>query len=168
MKTAGPTSVGRRQPSITLEYVIDEIKRRGSPKAVAGMARFGIQTGTAFGVSIPQLRDLAKRAGTDHELAQKLWKTGIHEARILASMIDDSTRVSEAQMEKWAADFDSWDVVDGCCGNLFDKTKFANRKANEWSARKEEFVKRAGFVLMAELAVHNKEASNKTFLDFLP
>jgi len=168
MKIEGRTSAGQRQLPITLEYIIDEIKRRASPKAVSGMARFGIQTGTALGVSIPQLRDLAKRAGTDHELAQKLWKTGIHEARILASMIDDSTKVSEAQMEEWAADFDSWDVVDGCCGNLFDKTQFANRKANEWSVRKEEFVKRAGFVLMAELAVHNKEASNKTFLDFLP
>jgi len=168
MKTAGRTSIGQRKKSITLDYVMDEIKRRGNPKAVAGMARFGIQTSTAFGVSIPQLRDLAKKVGTDHELAQKLWKTGIHEARILASMIDDPTKTSEAQMEEWAADFDSWDVVDGCCGNLFDKTKFANRKANEWSARKEEFVKRAGFVLIAELAVHNKEASNKTFLDFLP
>src|SRR5256886_16565101 len=111
---------------------------------------------------------VSKSVETNHELAQKLWKTGIHEARILASMIDDPTKVSEAQMEEWAADFDSWDVVDGCCGNLFDKTKFANRKANEWSVRKEEFVKRAGFVLMAELAIHNKEASNKTFLDFLP
>ncbi len=120
------------------------------------------------GSPFPQLRDLAKKVGTDHELAQKLWKTGIHEARILASMIDDPTKVSDAQMEEWAADFDSWDVVDGCCGNLFDKTRFANRKANEWSARKEEFVKRAGFVLMAEQAVHNKEAPNKTFLDFLP
>ena len=168
MKIAGQISVGQRQPPITLEYVIDEIKRRSSPKAVAGMARFGIQTTTAIGVSIPQLRYLAKKVGTDHELAQKLWKTGIHEARILASMIDDPTKVSEAQMEEWATDFDSWDVVDGCCGNLFDKTQFANRKANEWSARKEEFTKRAGFVLMAELAVHNKEASNKTFLDFLP
>jgi len=168
MKTAGRTSTGHRKTPITLEYVIDEIKRRGSPRAVAGMARFGIQTGTAFGVSIPQLRDLAKKVGTDHELAQKLWKAGFHEGRILASMIDEPTKVSEAQMEEWAADFDSWDVVDGCCGNLFDKTKFANRKANEWSTRQEEYVKRAGFVLMAELAVHNKEASNKTFLDFLP
>src|SRR5438046_8730162 len=132
------------------------------------MARFGIQTCPALGVSIPQLRDLGKRVEKNHELDEKMWKTGIHEARILASMIDDPTKVSEAQMEEWAADFDSWDVVDGCCGNLFDKTKFANRKAEEWSVRKEEFVKRAGFVLMAELAIHNKEASNKTFLDFLP
>src|SRR2546427_5903744 len=147
---------------------MDEISRRGSPKVVAGMARFGIQTGTAFGVSIPQLRYLAKKAGTNHELAQELWKTGIHEARILASMIDDPSKVSEAQMEEWAADFDSWDIVDGCCGNLFDRTEFAIRKAHEWSKRKEEYVKRAGFVLMAEMAVHDKKASNKTFLDFLP
>jgi len=122
----------------------------------------------ALGVSIPQLRDVAKEVGTNHDLAQELWKTRIHEARILASMIDDPTKVSEDQTEEWAADFDSWDVVDGCCGNLFDKTEFAERKAREWSLRKEEFVKRAGFVLMAELAVHDKEASNKTFLDFLP
>src|SRR2546426_7466284 len=160
MTRPGLTSSDQRQSSISVEHIIGQLKRRGSPQAVIGMARFGIQTGTAFGVSIPQLRDLAKKVGTSHELAQKLWKTGIHEVRILASMIDDPTKVSEAQLEEWAADFDSWDVVDGCCGNLFDKTKFANRKANEWSARKEEFVKRAGFVLMAELAVHNKKASN--------
>ena len=145
-----------------------ELRRRASPKAVAGMARFGIQTGKALGVSIPQLRDVAKHVGTNHELAQKLWKTGIHEARILASMIDDPEKVSEDQMERWGTDFDSWDVVDGCCANLFDKTEFAVRKAYEWSKRKEEFIKRAGFVLMAEMAVHDKKASNRTFLDFLP
>src|SRR5437660_10266756 len=153
---------------ISLEHLMDELRRRSSPKAVAGMSRFGIRTGTALGVSIPQLRDIAKDVGTSHDLAKGLWKSRIHEARILASMIDDPTKVSEDQTEEWAADFDSWDVVDGCCGNLFDKTEFAERKAREWSLRKEEFVKRAGFVLMAELAVHDKEASNKTFLDFLP
>ena len=121
-------SVGQRQPPITLEYVMDEISRRGSPKVVAGMARFAIEPGTAFGVSIPQLRYLAKKVGTDHELAQELWKTGIHEARILASMIDDPTKVSEAQMEGWAADFDSWDVVDGCCGNLLIRRNLQTEK----------------------------------------
>jgi 3-methyladenine DNA glycosylase AlkD len=85
----------------------------------------------AVGVSIPQIRELAKKLGTLHELTQDLWKTGIHEARILASMIDDPAEVSEDQMEKWAADFDSWDVVDGCCRNLFDRTEFAIRKAHE-------------------------------------
>jgi 3-methyladenine DNA glycosylase AlkD len=168
MKRLGLTSSDQHQSSISVEPIINELKRRGSEKAVNGMARFAIQTGKAFGVSIPQLRDLAKGTGTDHELAQKLWKTGIHEARILASMIDDPSKVSEDQMEEWAADFDSWDVVDGCCGNLFDKTEFAIRKAHEWSKREEEYVKRAGFVLMAEMAVHDKKASDKTFLDFLP
>ena len=154
--------------AVSLEHIMDELRRKGSSKAVAGMSRFGIRTGTALGVSIPQLRDIAKDVGTSHDLAKGLWKSRIHEARILASMIDDHKKVSEAQMEEWAADFDSWDVVDGCCGNLFDRTEFAERKAREWSMREEEYVKRAGFVLMAELAVHSKEASDKTFLDFLP
>jgi 3-methyladenine DNA glycosylase AlkD len=132
------------------------------------MSRFGIQTNKAFGVCLPQLRALAKKIGTDHDLAQKIWQTAIHEARILASMIDDPTKVTEDQMEKWATDFDSWDIVDGCCGNLFDKTPYAVRKAHQWSARQEEYVKRAGFVLMAELAVHDKKAPDEIFLGFLP
>ena len=168
MKKSGSTSSEQPLPTITVERVIDELQQRGNPKAVVGMARFGIQTGKALGVSIPQLRRLAKQVETNHELAQKLWKTGIHEARILASMIDDPEKVSQDQMERWAADFDSWDVVDGCCGNLFDKTEFAVRKAHEWSERKEEYIKRAGFVLMAELAIHDRRASDKTFLNFLP
>src|SRR3989441_10954884 len=146
MKKSGSTISDQPPSAITVEHVMDELRQRGSPKAVLGMARFGIQTGKALGVSIPQLRNVAKQVGTDHELAQKLWKTGIHEARILASMIDDPAKVSDEQMEKWAADFDSWDIVDGSCGNLFDKTKFAVSKAHEWSKRKEEYVKRAGFV----------------------
>src|SRR5438552_18060371 len=158
----------KQSSSVILEQIIHEMDTRGDPKAVAGMARFGIETSKAFGVSIPQIRDLAKKIGTNHELAQQLWVSEIREARILASMVDDPARVSEEQMEKWAIEFDSWDVVDGCCGNLFDKTKFAVRKAHEWSKRREEYVKRAGFVLMAELAVHDRKAADKTFLDFLP
>jgi 3-methyladenine DNA glycosylase AlkD len=168
MKKSGSTISDQPISTITVEHLMDELRQRGSPKAVVGMARFGIQTGKALGISIPQLRDIAKRLRTNHELAQKLWKTGLHEARILASMIDDPEKVSEDQMERWAADFDSWDVVDSCCGNLFDETEFAIRKAHEWSKRKEEYIKRAGFVLMAEMAVHDKKASDKTFLDFLP
>ena len=168
MKRPDASSEDQNQAPISVEHIITELRRRSNPKAVAGMERFGIQTGTALGVSIPELRILAKKTGTDHELAQKLWKTGIHEARILASMLDDPSKVSEDQMERWARDFDSWDVVDGCCGNLFDKTESAVRKAHEWSERQEEYVKRAGFVLMAELAVHDKKATNQTFLDFLP
>lgn len=160
-----PSSVVTGQ---TAEAVVSELQRLGSPKSVNGMSRFGIETSKAFGVSVPQIRALANKVGIDHDLAQKVWQTSIHEARILAPMVDDPTLVTEDQMEKWANDFDSWDVVDGCCGNLFDKTPFAVRKAHEWSARHGEYVKRAGFALMAELAVHDKKAPDKTFLEFLP
>src|SRR5207302_10862395 len=115
----------------------------------------------ALGISIPVLRSMAKRVGKDHDLALRLWRTGIHEARLLATMIDDLGAVTEEQMEAWAADFDSWDVVDQCCGNLFDRTAFAWTKAREWSAREEEFVKRSGFSLMAYLAVHDKTAPTR-------
>ena len=161
-------AASRRAFPITLEDVVAEIKRRGDRKAITGMARFGIQTSKAFGVSVPQLRELSRKIGKNHELAQRLWRTGIHEARILAGMIEEPARVTEDQMEEWASDFDSWDVVDGSCGNLFDKTPFAVGKAREWSMRREEYVKRAGFVLMAELAVHDKKVSDRTFLEFLP
>jgi 3-methyladenine DNA glycosylase AlkD len=168
MKSSKTSHTLEEERPISVEHIIGELRRSGSLRAVAGMSRFGIQTQTALGVSIPKIRELARKVGTHHDLAQSLWKTGIHEARIFACMIDDPTEVSEDQMERWASDFDSWDVVDGCCGNLFDKTEFATRKAHEWSKRKEEYVKRAGFVLMAEMAVHDKNASDKTFLDFLP
>ena len=132
------------------------------------MARFGIQSSNSFGVSVPKLRALARTVGRDHLLAMRLWETGLHDARLLATMVDDPDEVTIDQMDKWVRDFDSWDVVDGSCGNLFDKTPFAVAKAKDWCKREEEFVKRAGFVLMAELAVHDKEAKDKVFLDFLP
>jgi 3-methyladenine DNA glycosylase AlkD len=148
--------------------VLTKLKSMSSKKAVAGMARFGINTENACGVPVPSLRKLAAQIGIDHSLAQKLWKSKIHEARILACFIDDPEKVSEEQMEKWVYDLDSWDICDLCCGNLFDSTEFAYAKAVEWSARKEEFMKRAGFVIMAALAVHDKNRSDSTFLRFLP
>jgi len=132
------------------------------------MSRFGIQTEGAVGISIPELRKMARGLRPNHELALGLWNTGIHEAYILGGMIDDPRKVTEDQMEEWSRDFDSWDVVDNSCGSLFDKTPFAVQKAFEWSGRSEEYVKRAGFVMIAELAVHDKEAGDKTFLEFLP
>ena len=148
--------------------IIKKLKSLSNPKAVEGMARFGINPKNTFGVSIPNLRKIAKEAGTNHYLAQRLWSSGIHEARILASMIGDPLMVTEQQMESWVGNFDSWDVCDQCCSNLFDKTKFAYKKAIEWTKRNEEFVKRAGFVLMAVLAVHDKKAKDERFLKFLP
>jgi 3-methyladenine DNA glycosylase AlkD len=148
--------------------ILREIEALGSPEAVAGMARFGIRGQKVYGVSMPNLRALAKRAGKDHPLAEELWLSGVHEARIVACLVDDPARVTEEQMERWAGDFDSWDVCDQCCGGLFDRTPLAYAKALEWSGRTEEFVKRAGFALMAYLAVHDKKADDADFLQFLP
>jgi len=138
------------------------------PANVAGMARFGINPENTLGISIPALRSIAKEIGKDHVLAQELWASGIHEARILAAFIDDPIQVTEVQMERCAAEFDSWDVCDQVCGNLFDRTPFAFQKALDWSSREIEFVKRAGFALMAWLAVHDKKAKDDRFEIFFP
>lgn len=153
---------------MTYNDIIQKLKSLSNPEAVKGMARFGINPENTYGVSVPNLRKLAKETGKDYELAQQLWASGIHEARLLASMIDKPEMVTEAQMESWVKDFDSWDVCDLCCSNLFDKTLFAYQKAGAWSKREEEFVKRAGFVLMAALAVHDKTAADEELLKFLP
>jgi len=148
--------------------LIDKLKSLSDPEAVAGMARFGINSKNTYGVSIPVLRKMAKEIGRNHLLAQRLWNSGVHEARILAGMIDSPEEVTEKQMERWVKDFDSWDVCDQVCSNLFDRTQFAHKKAMDWSKRGEEFVKRAGFVLMAALAVHDQGVGGKEFLKFLP
>jgi 3-methyladenine DNA glycosylase AlkD len=148
--------------------ILKKLKSLSDPKAVEGMARFGINPENTFGVSIPNLRQIAKETGKDHALAQQLWASGIHEARILASMVDDPKMVTEEQLERWVKDFDSWDVCDQCCMNLFEKTQFAYQKAVEWSSNDKEFIKRTGFVLMARLAVSDKKADDKQFEPFLP
>jgi 3-methyladenine DNA glycosylase AlkD len=149
-----------------VEDVLRELRSHADPTSLEGMARYGIVTGSALGLSLPTLRRMAKKTGKDHRLAADLWKSGIQEARILAALVDEPAKVTESQMERWVVEFDSWEVCDGCCGNLFDKTPFAYSKALEWSKRKEEFVKRAGYVLMAELAVHDKKAPDAKFLEF--
>jgi 3-methyladenine DNA glycosylase AlkD len=148
--------------------ILAEMRSKADPKAVEGMARFGISPSNTLGLSIPTIRKVARRVGRDHKLALELWESGVHEARILAAMVDDPWLVTDAQMEKWVGDFDSWDLCDCCCGTLFDKTEHAYSKALEWSRRKEEFVRRAGYVLMAELAVHDKKAPDSEFLRFFP
>ncbi len=148
--------------------VIKRLKSLSNPKTKESMARFGINTNSALGVSIPVLRKMAKWIGRNHNLAQELWSSGLHEAHILAAFIDDPALVTGAQMERWVKEFDSWDVCDLVCSGLFDQTEFAHQKAVEWSDREKEFVKRAGFVLMAALSVHDKEARDEDFLKFLP
>ncbi|HIH19559.1 TPA: DNA alkylation repair protein [Candidatus Micrarchaeota archaeon] len=148
--------------------LVTHLRHKGNPRNLEGMAKFGINTKKAVGVQIPHLRQLAKNIGTHHNLASDLWNTQMHEARLLAGFIDDPLKVTERQMEDWVEDFDSWDICDQVCSNLFDKTDMAHRKAVEWSHRKEEYVKRAGYVLMACLAVHDKRANAAAFEKFFP
>jgi 3-methyladenine DNA glycosylase AlkD len=143
------------------------LKSFHTPENVEGMARFGIISKKVYGVPTPTLRKLARELGKDHQLAQRLWSSGVLDARSLAALIDDSAQVTEQQMEAWVLDFDNWATCDACCSNLFDRTPFAYRKAAEWSERDEEYVKRAGFALMAALAVHDKKASDAQFERFL-
>ena len=150
------------------EDIIKKLENEANPINVAGMARFGINPDKTLGVSIPFLRKLAKEIRKNHDLAKELWLSGIHEARILAGLIDDPDRVTEKQMDQWVEDFDSWDVCDLVCSNLFDKTRFAYKNAFEWTTRDDEFVKRAGFVMMAALSFHDKKASDGEFEKFLP
>ncbi len=148
--------------------VMRKLKFLANPEALEGMERFGININKCYGISVPDIRSMAKQIGKNHSLAQKLWQSGIHDARLLASMVDDPKIVSENQMERWVKDFDSWDVCDQCCMNIFDKTPFAWSKAANWARRNEEFVKRAGFALMASLAVHDKESADREFIKFFP
>lgn len=147
--------------------VIRALKSESDSGNLEGMKRFGISTKGALGVTIPKLRRLAKRVGTNHKIALELWDSGIHEAKILAAMVDDPDLVTERQLENWVAKIDSWDVCDCTCGNLFDRTQFAYKKAFEWAGRDEEYVRRAGFVLMAALAVHDKKMKDGDFVAFL-
>jgi len=153
---------------MTSEQIIANLKQYANAQAIDGMARFGIRPTQALGVSIPTLRKMAKEIGRNQVLALELWDSGIHEARILASMIAEPRLVSAGQMEEWVNDFDSWDLCDQVCGNLFDKTPYAYQKAVQWSQQEQEFVRRAGFVMMAELAVHDKQAPDEAFLPFFP
>jgi 3-methyladenine DNA glycosylase AlkD len=148
--------------------ILDQLKTLSNPEALAAMAKVGINPESAYGISIPDLRRIAKEHDKSHIIADKLWASGVHEARILASMIDDPQKVTRDQMDRWAKDFDSWDLCDQCCNNLFRKTRYAHAKAIEWAEMDDVFVKRAGFALMAALAVHDKEASDDEFLKFLP
>jgi 3-methyladenine DNA glycosylase AlkD len=150
-----------------IALVIEDLKSFGNPNFKAGMARFGINTELVLGIKIPVLRNYAKKYKKDHELALALWETGIHEARLLAIFIDDYRQVTDSQMESWVRDFNSWDICDQACG-LFDKSPLAFEKAKKWSQQEEEFIKRAGFALMATSAVHNKKASDEQFLELFP
>src|SRR5687767_2506407 len=154
---------------MSAEEIVQRLREMSDPGGLEKLAHFGSRPAKALGgISAPALQKLAREIGRDHGLAQELWATGIHEARLLACLIDEPKAVSEEQIERWVMDFDTWDICDTCCGYLFDKTPIAYDKAAEWSARPEEYVKRAGFALMVYLAVHDKKAPDEKFLALLP
>lgn len=160
-----------RQPSPASDQaagLLTELRELGSEADRAGMARYGINIEHAFGVSVRTLRTLARRIGADHALALALWATGNHEARLLACFVDDPGAVTEAQAQAWAEAFDSWDLCDQATTSLFDRTPLAWPLAMAWAGRDELWVKRAGFALMAGLAVHDKAAADRAFLNLLP
>jgi 3-methyladenine DNA glycosylase AlkD len=144
-----------------------ELRRLGDPIVISGMKRFGLPTENALGISAPKLRSLAKIIGLDQDLSLKLWSKGIMEARVLAALIGDPQKVTKRQMEAWVKDFDSWGVCDACCGVLFVHSSYALEAAVRWAGSKREFVKRAGFVMMAEIAIHLKTLDDREFLPML-
>lgn len=153
---------------MVLSEVIAELKSMADPDYLKQSRRYNVPMDNRLGVRAPNLHELATKIGTDHELALQLWESEWREARILTCLVADPDQVTEELMEEWVVRFDGWGICDAFCGCLFDRTPFAYRKALEWADREEEFVKRAGFTMMACLAVHDKEASDDAFLRFLP
>src|SRR5438876_5464250 len=157
----------RKPARWTKAAVLRQLKAEADQRVRAKMAYFGVDVPKAHGISAPVLHQFAKKIGKDHRLARQLWTTGIHEARILATLIGESERVTAAEMDRWARDFDSWDVVDAACCYLYAQAKPAWQKAVAWSQRSEEFVKRASFSLVAYLSYKDKAAPDARFARFL-
>ena len=153
---------------LTADEILDKLNAHADPAQLPGMARYGMSTENRLGVKIPVLRALAKQVGRQHALALDLWASGIAEARILAAMIADPAQLTGEQMDAWVADFDSWDVCDQVCMNLFDKSPLALEKVHAWAGREEEFVRRAAFALIACIAWHDRNAEDQLFIDLLP
>ncbi len=152
----------------SVKDVLDKLQGRAQPEQLKGMAKYGITVEQRLGVSVPDMRKLAKEIGRDHKLALDLWRTGIAEARIVAAMVGDPAKLTEEQMEDWVKGINSWDVCDQVCMNLFEKNQLAWKKIVDWSEREEEFVKRTAFSLIACLAWHDKKASDEKFIELLP
>lgn len=147
--------------------IVREMRALANPAAVEGMARFGIDTSSTLGLSVPTVRAIARRLGKDQALAEQLWATGVHEARWLAAMVADPLRIKRSTMDRWARDFNSWDVCDACCCDLFDRTPFVWEKIPKWASNQREYVRRAAFSTLAAAAVHLKTAEDRHFLDGL-
>jgi len=166
MKTTSAKSTGKRAKDPLrdeVQAVVTSLQRLGTKRNRDGMARYGIPSDKAFGVSVGTIRQLAKRLGRNHELAAALWDTGWYEARMVASFVDEPERVTSAQMDRWCRDFDNWAICDTVCFHLFDRTPHAWRKVAQWSRQRDEFVKRAAFALLASLTAHDKRVDDEPF-----
>ena len=152
----------------SVKDVLGKLQGKANPEHLEGMAKCGIAVEQRLGVSVPDMRKLAKEIGRDHRLALDLWSTGIAEARIVAAMVGDPDKLTEEEMEDWVKGINSWDVCDQVCMDLFRKNQLAWKKILDWSKRKEEFVKRTAFSLIACLAWHDKKAADEKFLELLP
>jgi len=152
----------------SFEEVLETLNSLAKPENLEGMARFGIAGDKRLGISMPELRKLGRSIGKDHEMALRLWATGIQEAMILAALLDDPLKVTEEQADSWVTDIHSWDVCDQLCMNLFDRTGFADKKIWEWSERGEEFVRRAAFAMIACIAWHDKKAPDAEMIKYFP
>jgi 3-methyladenine DNA glycosylase AlkD len=150
------------------EEILQKLKAKARPDQLEGMARYAIVGEGRLGVSVPEMRKIAKESGKDHGLALELWKTGIPDARIVAGMVGEPDRLTEKQMEEWVKDIDSWDVCDQVCMNLFARSPLVVKKIHDWVGREEEFVKRAAFALIASLAIHDKRAEDEKFIGLFP
>ena len=152
----------------TIDEVINLLSEKAKSDQVEGMAKFGIVSDRRMGVSVPDMRKIAKDVGQDHQLAIELWDTGIPEAMIVAGMVAEPDRLTEAEMEDWVVDINSWDICDQVCMNLFEKSPLAEKKIHDWSLREEEFVRRTAYALIACLAWHDKEAGDERFTNYFP
>jgi 3-methyladenine DNA glycosylase AlkD len=148
----------------TLKEILAEMRTFANPAAREGMARFGIQAESVIGLSTPQIRLIARRTSRSQKVAEELWDTGIHDARILASLVADPNVISAETMDKWVRETASWDICDACCCNLFDRTPHAWKKIRQWAPNELEFVRRAAFATLAAIAVHDKQAPDNLFL----
>ena len=152
----------------TVEEVLEQLNSKAKSDQLEGMSRFGIVGDQRMGVSVPDMRKIAKDIGKDHQLALELWDTGIPEAMIVAGMVAEPDKLTETQMEDWVVDINSWDICDQVCMNLFEKTPLAEKKIYDWSEREEEFVKRTAYALIACLAWHDKTAGDEEFIKYFP
>ena len=152
----------------SVKDVLDQLQSKARPEQLQGMAKYGMTVEQRLGVSVPDMRTLAKEIGRDHKLALDLWRTGIAETKIVAAMVGDPDKLTEEQMEDWVTGINSWDVCDQVCMNLFERNQLAWKKIIDWSEREDEFVKRTAFSLIACLAWHDKKASDDRFIEVLP